>query len=58
MSAGLAAGSAGLPALLDASWRVRRDETEIVLAAIGAEHPDPVVAKAARKALFKHRSSR
>jgi len=56
--AGNAAGPAGLPAMLDATWKVGRPETEVVLAAIGSEHPDKVVAKAARKALFKYRSAR
>ena len=43
--------------MLDEAWRVKRPETEQVLAAIGTEHPDKVIAKTARKALFKHRSS-
>jgi len=43
--------------MLEAAWRVRRPETELVLAAIGSEHPDKAVAKAARKALVKHRSA-
>lgn len=52
-----AAGATGEGGMLDAAWRVRRPETEAVLAAIGGHHPDKAVAKAARKALFKHRSS-
>jgi len=32
-------------------------ETETVLAVVGELHPDKSVSKAARKALFKHRSS-
>lgn len=52
-----AAGEEGTDAMLDAVWRVRRPETEPVLAAIGGSHPDRATAKAARKALFKHRSS-
>jgi len=55
--AGPAAGGEGLVAMLEGAWRVRRPETDEVLAAIGREHPDKVIAAAARKALFKHRSS-
>lgn len=53
-----AAGPHGLRAMLDTAWRVRRDETETVLSALGAHLPDKADAKAARKALFRHRSSR
>jgi hypothetical protein len=56
--AGPAAETVGLPAMLERAWRVDRPETEVVLAAIGAVHPDKTVAKAARKALFKYRSAR
>jgi hypothetical protein len=42
---------------LEATWRVRIPETETVLALVGQLHPDKAVAKAARKALFRHRSS-
>lgn len=55
--AGPAAGADGLQSMLNEAWRVKRPETEQVLAAIGTEHPDKVIAKTARKALFKHRSS-
>jgi hypothetical protein len=53
-----AAGAGGLVSMLDRVWRVQRPETEQVLAAIGGEHPDKPIAKAARKALFKHRTAR
>jgi hypothetical protein len=55
--AGPAAGADGLQSMLDESWRVKRPETEQVLAAIGSGHPDKLIAKAARKALFKHRTA-
>lgn len=55
--AGPAAGADGLHSMLDQAWRVMRPETEQVLAAIGSAHPDKPIAKAARKALFKHRTS-
>ncbi|MFH1329204.1 MAG: hypothetical protein ABIJ48_00880 [Actinomycetota bacterium] len=55
--AGPAAGADGLIAMLDQAWRVKRPETEQVLAAIGSGHPDTVIATAARKALFKYRSA-
>ncbi len=42
--------------MLDTVWRVRRPETEVVLTAIGEARIDKAVSKAARKALFKHRS--
>lgn len=53
----VAAGARGLPAMLEQAWRVRGEATETVLAAIGDRHPDKQTAKAARKALFKHRSA-
>lgn len=43
-------------ALLGGLWRSPSPATEVVLAAIGEVHPVKVVAKAARKALFKRRS--
>jgi hypothetical protein len=52
------AGAGGPAVMIGAAWRVQRPETEDVLAAVGAAHPDKTVAKAARKALFKHRMSR
>ena len=55
--AGPAAGPDGLKSMLDNAWRVKRPETEQVLAAIGTEHPDRLIARTARKALFKHRTS-
>ncbi len=42
--------------MLNPTWRVKRPETEQVLAAIGSGHPGKAVARAARKALFKYRS--
>lgn len=51
-----AAGATGLAPMLDQVWRVQLPSTAEVLSAIGGHHPDPSVAKAARKALFKHRS--
>ncbi|HVY09560.1 MAG TPA: hypothetical protein VHB18_05390 [Mycobacteriales bacterium] len=53
-----AAGPAGVTAMLDQCWRVRRNETGPVLAAIGSHHTDKAIAKAARKSLFRHNSSR
>ncbi|HYZ99451.1 MAG TPA: hypothetical protein VE575_11915 [Acidimicrobiales bacterium] len=52
------AGKARPAVMTGSAWRVRRPETETVLAAIGSLHPDETVSRAARKALFKHRSSR
>ncbi len=52
-----AAGPAGVLAVVERCWRVQLPHTEGVLAALGARHPDPQVAKAARKALFKLRSA-
>lgn len=43
--------------LVEAAWRVRLPATADVLAAVG-ESDDKRLAKAARKALFKHRSAR
>jgi hypothetical protein len=50
-------GRAGVGASLDAVWRVRSPETEAVLAVVGDLYPDKAVAKAARKSLFRFRSS-
>ncbi len=47
----------GLLETLSSVWRVRLPETEDVLASIGGHHPDQQVAKEARKALFKHRTT-
>lgn len=44
-------------ALLKTLWRSSSTATEAVIAALGATHPSKVVAKAARKALFQHRSA-
>ena len=52
-----AAGPPGIDAMMSAAWRVRGEQTETVLSAIGAHHSDKHVAKAARKALFKLRSN-
>jgi hypothetical protein len=43
--------------LLDCLWRAPSLATEMVLTALGEVHPSKIVAKAARKALFKRRSS-
>ncbi len=56
--AGPAAGADGLLSMVDQAWRVELPETEQVLAAIGSEHPDKRIARAARKALFKYRTAR
>lgn len=50
---GALGGWEGLPEQL---WRVDRPETEVVLEALGHTLPDRASAKAARKALLKHRS--
>ena len=52
-----AAGAPGLEAMLNEAWRVPGDATATVLSAVGASHPSKGLAKAARKALFKHRSA-
>jgi hypothetical protein len=52
-----AAGPAGVTAMLDECWRVRRTETGPVLAAIGSHHGDKAISKAARRSLFRHNSS-
>jgi hypothetical protein len=52
-----AAGEPGIDAMLGAAWRVPGPATAEVLGAVGGHHPDKLVAKAARKALFKHRSA-
>jgi len=44
-------------AVIERLWRAPSPATDLVLAAIGEVHPSKVVAKAARKALFKRRSS-
>ena len=43
-----AAGTDGLGTMLDAIWRIDRPDTADVLAALGT-HPDPILAKQARK---------
>ncbi len=52
-----AAGAPGIEAMLNIAWRVKGQRTDDVLAAIGGHHPDKHIAKAARKAMFKHRSA-
>ncbi|MHB8438981.1 MAG: hypothetical protein ACYDD4_07445 [Acidimicrobiales bacterium] len=52
-----AAGADGIDAALNRAWRVRIPETETVLAVLGEFHPDKAIAKSARKALFRFRSS-
>lgn len=42
--------------LLDRIWRLEHPRLADVLQTIGAHHPDTRVAKAARKALIRHRS--
>ena len=54
---GPAAGRTGPRAAVDSMWRVRQADTESVLATLGEFHGDKLVAKAARKSLFKFRSS-
>jgi hypothetical protein len=44
-------------AMLDNLWRARTPHATAVLEAVGNAHPDSKVAKAARKAAFKQRSS-
>ncbi len=44
-------------AVIDRLWRAPSAATDLVLTSIGQVHPSKVVAKAARKALFKRRSS-
>jgi len=51
------AGAFGVVPALEATWRVRLPETELVLATLGSFHSDKKVAKAARKTLFKFQSS-
>ena len=46
----------GILDMLDQAWRVEGDASETALDAVGSSHPDKLVAKAARKALFKFRS--
>jgi len=55
--AGPCAGNAGLAAMIERAWRVKLPVTEQVLAAIGGSHDDKTISKAARKALFKHRTA-
>ncbi len=50
-------GRAGVAAALETAWRVRSSQTEAVLAVVGELYPDKMVAKAARKSLFRFRSS-
>jgi hypothetical protein len=45
-------------AMIEPLWRVDLPATASVLDAIGSGHPDKAVAKVARKALFRHRTSR
>jgi hypothetical protein len=45
-------------AFVEGLWQLDLAEVEPVLEAIGGGHPEKTVAKAARKALFKHRTSR
>lgn len=47
-----------LGAMFDRLWRTEHDDLERVLETVGKFHRDKAVAKAARKALFKHRSAR
>ncbi len=54
---GLATGPGNAVDFVDRAWRVRLPATEPVLAALGIDHPDKAVAKAARKSLFKYRSA-
>jgi hypothetical protein len=45
-----------LPQLIDTLWRIDHPSVGEVLEVIGEHHPAKAVAKAARKALMKHRS--
>ncbi|RBQ17394.1 hypothetical protein DP939_26065 [Spongiactinospora rosea] len=49
--------AADLSNLLDVIWKVRHPHLEELLEAIGQAHPDRQVGKAAKRALFKARSS-
>ena len=46
----------GGAAILEGIWRLDHPRLDDVLEAIGSHHPDKAVAKAARKALMKHKS--
>ncbi len=52
-----AAGEPGIDTMLNTAWRVPGPATGDVLAAVGGHHPDKRIAKAARKSLFKYRST-
>ena len=52
----LAGGPDAQIALLARLWRCPSPATATVLETVGLTHPDKPVAKAARKALFQHRS--
>jgi hypothetical protein len=54
---GTVAGTSDACAAIEETWRVRLPETEAVLATLGSFHPRKDVAKTARTALFKFRSS-
>jgi hypothetical protein len=45
-----------IDAFIEDAWHVPVPQAVVVLEAIGRVHPDKAVAKAARKAVFKHRS--
>jgi hypothetical protein len=47
----------GRTEILEVLWRVDQPETAAVLEALGRRHPDRAVAKAARKAAFRHHSA-
>ena len=51
------AGASDACAAVEETWRVRLPETDAVLATLGSFHPRKDVAKAARRSLFKFRSS-
>jgi hypothetical protein len=51
------AGAPDACAAIEETWRVRLPETDAVLATLGSFHPRKDVAKAARRSLFKFRSS-
>lgn len=50
------AGEEGVEIALRDAWRVSEPDTEVILSILGGTFPDKVVAKAARKSLFKFRS--
>jgi hypothetical protein len=50
------AGDDGVEFALRDAWRVNEPDTDVILAILGDTFPDKVIAKAARKSLFKYRT--